>query len=125
MLQSNPINLIVADYVPVTASFTMTRDTLPFSEYDVCLLITGEKERVNIDMFQLFPNPSINAITLEVPPDTRNHIKLLNDKGQILSSFDLITTKFQLDISGYPAGMYLLLLKNEYSVQTKWFVKIQ
>jgi hypothetical protein len=66
----------------------------------------------------LFPNPSSGAIRFESNIPLQIHrIHLLDSKGKLIQSFRSIPNA-QLDLGGYPNGMYFLKFESEFGVET-------
>jgi len=82
-----------------------------------------EEEQKSGDI-QLFPNPSVNMITLDNIGETVG-IKIFNSNGQIvLNSVIDNTTTNQIDISEYSNGIYFMRLEQiNHEIITRKFVK--
>ena len=75
----------------------------------------------------LFPNPATRQVTMEFrqPVQGRVEVALLNLQGQLLkrNAFDQVGEKVQLDMSGLPAGLYLVQVKTGQGMVVKKLVK--
>lgn len=77
---------------------------------------------------QLFPNPSRDQLTVQVETNALNvHLQILNLSGQVIWKNDVsspaaIYTE-EINISAFPAGLYLLQVKTEHGVGCQRFEK--
>lgn len=82
-----------------------------FSQYDIHGRINSTStEDARPVSFQFYPNPAIDHIILERKADTQIPLTLFTIYGQPLHSCTVYNARFELDISAYPAGMYILTL---------------
>ncbi|MBK7426906.1 MAG: T9SS type A sorting domain-containing protein [Saprospiraceae bacterium] len=73
---------------------------------------TSTNENIISKSLKLFPNPASNfiQINIENPGASSNQIQIFNSYGQCIEKLDLISNNQRLDISGWPAGLYNLIL---------------
>lgn len=82
-----------------------------FSQYDIHGRINSTStEDARPVSIQFYPNPAIDHILLERKVDTQIPLTLFTIYGQPLHSHTVYNARFELDISAYPAGMYILTL---------------
>ncbi|MDR4987854.1 MAG: T9SS type A sorting domain-containing protein [Bacteroidales bacterium] len=72
----------------------------------------------------LFPNPAVhtlNVVTGMVPVNA--HIKIFNTSGRLMEAFMADQQHIKIDVSGMPAGIYILVLSTEqYEVRRRFTV---
>lgn len=79
---------------------------------DSTLLLMGIKEIENLNVFQIYPNPAINYITIQSPQNST--IDILNIQGQTILQRPLQQGKTDINISDLVKGVYILrLLSND------------
>lgn len=71
----------------------------------------------------LHPNPTTGMVTLETPGDNISEVLLFDLKGSLLHRYPAEGTQLQLDLSGRPAGTYLLKVMTARGEQTMKVVK--
>jgi len=64
------------------------------------------------NIFSVFPNPGSNKITLSFSSSEKKQIKITNTLGQIVFAEEINSAREEIDVSEFPAGMYVV------SVQT-------
>ena len=62
---------------------------------------------------QIYPNPTTNWITIDVPPTERLRVRLFASSGQLLYQNDGFFSGTKLDMTPYPEGVYHLQLVGE------------
>ena len=71
---------------------------------------------------KIYPNPTDGLLKVEIynlPEDQKAHILLYNLSGTLISSFNEVSDFVNVNISGQPAGIYLMkIVAGEY--QTEW-----
>lgn len=65
------------------------------------------------NLFRVFPNPAMSGnILIQVPsPSNLKHVAIRNLSGQLLLQEKIDSETKQLDISGFPSGVYFILLQ--------------
>jgi len=71
--------------------------------------------------YKVYPNPVINNLNIEVQGNV--HIQIYSLKGSLLFEH-LITNSYNLDLSQYDSGIYILSLTNKTSRGSIKLVKI-
>lgn len=115
---SGPYSLVVnAQEEAVTGSITdltIGDYTLIFEDNNGCILdtlitITMSSSTYNLgdQVFQISPNPTSGRVTIDTELKI-DEVRVFNSSGEVLNVFD---SNKQLDISSFPAGIYLLQLR--------------
>ncbi len=83
---------------------------------DECLIaITSTETTSDTELFKIYPNPTTSKVIINFKSVEMNNLKLFNLHGELLLKREGISTiTYQLDISEYPQGTYLLVLNNSY-----------
>jgi len=67
----------------------------------------------SLPIIQVFPNPARDRITVLLPPGSEGGVlELFSAVGQRLEVFDVEDVTVQIDLSGHPAGTYVLQLSS-------------
>lgn len=61
----------------------------------------------------IYPNPTVNQVQIELPTDSRVQALLYNSSGQLIGQREDIMYQSTIDFSRLPAGSYLLQLQDE------------
>ncbi|MGD0711912.1 MAG: T9SS type A sorting domain-containing protein [Bacteroidales bacterium] len=94
----------------------------PIYTQGYCADLTGLKNKnQNPSTIDIFPNPSIDNITIKFSQNSI--IKILNLEGQIINSLSAKAGNTSIDVSAFPSGMYFVEIKSEKGVAVKKFVK--
>jgi hypothetical protein len=89
---------------------------------------TFTNEKTLDKSLKLFPNPASNfiQINLENPGASSNQIQIFNSYGLCKEKLDWFSNDQKIDISGWPAGLYkLILLEDGKIARSEKFVKIE
>jgi len=77
-----------------------------------------------ISEFDLFPNPANDYITIKKSQEIQNlKIDILNIQGKTIKTFNLNNNETRLDVSSFPAGVYLVRIQQNENHFMKKFVK--
>ena len=78
-----------------------------------------------VEEFNVFPNPAQNVIEFELPDFKFQEVRLMNTMGQIMDvQVDLIgASKFKIDISNMPSGVYYLELTSGVQKAVSKYIK--
>lgn len=84
---------------------TMASETIPVSVHEEAAALAGA---------ELYPNPASGATTLLLHNSDGKacSIRLVNNLGQTLYTWQTTASATVLDLSGYPAGLYTVLLES-------------
>lgn len=72
----------------------------------------------------VYPNPFTDQIKIELP-DSKDgfEVQLLNAQGKLLVTKTVFETELFLQMDAFPAGVYILSIKNETGIFTKRLIK--
>ena len=81
------------------------------------------QEKEQKDYIHLFPNPSNGIVNIQVQKKTNKfhvieEIKVINEVGETVKSFGLSPTKFRVDLSNQPNGVYFITIKTNFQTET-------
>lgn len=120
-LRSNTVYQIAID-AEGTKWIATANGLVAFNENDL-KGTTGLDSRV-MNEFDLYPNPAKDFITLKMPGEIQNStIDILNIQGIVMKSFSNNVNQNRLDVSHFPAGVYLVRIQSEGNHILKKFVK--
>ncbi|MEM9051098.1 MAG: T9SS type A sorting domain-containing protein [Bacteroidota bacterium] len=71
--------------------------------------------------FSVYPNPASESLTILLPNESMAQIEVMDLTGRILEEID-VTDQRQLDVSGFPEGIYLITVTSELVYLTKKIV---
>lgn len=73
--------------------------------------------------FNVGPNPTKGPLTIKCNNDISFGCYLYNEKGQLLDRKESLKNETQMDLAGYPTGVYLLTIKQNDSNRQYKIVK--
>lgn len=73
--------------------------------------------------FNVGPNPTKGPLTIKCNNDISFGCYLYNEKGQLLDRKESVKNETQMDLAGYPTGVYLLTIKQNDSNRQYKIVK--
>lgn len=80
------------------------------------------KENASNEYFNVYPNPAKNIINIELQRVNEFHIienmQLINSEGKLMQEWNKIPTRYWIDVSKYPNGMYYLRIKSNLKSKT-------
>ena len=118
------LKLVTEDYyrAMIFASSDNTDSSLhPKLEVRYSLDSSLSVEKFNDITFNVFPNPTINSITVDVKKshDKLFSIEVINSSGKIVNQIRTNNSKTNIDVSDYPKGLYFVNVYFDESVSTK------
>jgi len=96
------------------------------TRYNVVKLNKGtvglnEKDRVD-NLLEIFPNPATDRLNIYFPVRGSGQIAIFDLSGKMLLNENYLGEQLQVDVSGFPSGMYLIRLADDDKVAVKKFV---
>lgn len=86
-------------------------------------LVLGVKSE-NASQFAFYPNPAHDFITLKMPKELQSStVEILNIQGKVIQSFSINNNQNQLNVSHFPAGIYLVRIQSKEKQILNKFVK--
>lgn len=88
-----------------------------FIDYAFQELNSGVDESLSATKFTIYPNPAHDILYVKNTEQGitagDSQVKIMNNQGIIISEFSLAGPAYQLDVSGYPSGLYFCLISEE------------
>lgn len=112
------INQLKIDVINSTPAHT----GLNLKAYICCDLNTGMQEPYSDAKIRIYPNPAHNMLYVESSTQPVS-IHIYNHTGQLIKVLEHPSLKESLNISGFPAGLYILKIKTTQGIITKKIVK--
>lgn len=89
-------------------------------------IIHSVNEKEQFEYVDVWPNPTQGRISINTRKSDDFHIieklELYNILGTLLQSFEYVPTRFFIDISDYPDGVYFLRVETNKKTETKRLV---
>ncbi len=70
----------------------------------------GIEEYTDKDNIFIYPNPANNTINIIIDNNSNAIVKIINAKGQLINEIKSVKEHETIDVSGLPAGMYIVQL---------------
>ena len=78
------------------------------------------ENNINDFSFNLFPNPTVNYITIEINTQNVNgNLKIINSIGQLIHMTTINSSKINVDVSTLNSGIYNVIIENNNHFATK------
>lgn len=71
----------------------------------------------------VFPNPVIHSLTVDLKDQNQVHIEILDAKGTVVLHLDNMQGRQNIDMSTFPSGMYILKARNKKGTTVQRVVK--
>ena len=81
----------------------------------------GVVEYASLENIQVYPNPTIDFVTINFKKEANYTISIFNNSGQELNTIQTSFSEQQISFESYAAGMYLILIKNSQKQLYKTF----
>jgi len=117
---------VFAPNVGIIKSIQDNNDLLVLRDYNVEVPGGLQANKNFNDMLKIFPNPTIDKITLELQWQQhvqKNIISIYNIQGQTILQQPLQQEKTDIDISELAKGVYILKLNSNDKTEVKKFIK--
>ena len=86
-------------------------------------VVLGLTKEVQLD-FSMYPNPSKDYLTIQLPTGVLNaNIQLFDITGRLLKTSKVITSIKQIDVQNLSSGIYILKITSEGKSGAKQFIK--
>ena len=109
-------------YTPAADSGTGDIFDFPFQMYGTEVLGVNDNSLEN--QVSISPNPAVNNVTISNrSSSTLDRAEVYNIQGRLLQTVSLDATSTDIDISGYPTGIYMVQVFSEKGSFTKKIVK--
>jgi hypothetical protein len=89
-------------------------------------LTTGIRKNINSSLFSVFPNPANDQITIDIKHEDilkNTMVSIYNMEGQSLFQQQIRTARTEINIAGFPKGVYVIKLSNDGRSGVSRFVK--
>jgi hypothetical protein len=97
------VNQLFADATKIRHWFTTNR-------FPSCLDLTTlsvDEQKLKMDL-KVYPNPAQDWVTVELPQQAKGQVVLYNMQGQQLEQENIVDGIVKIDLSTYPAGVYMV-----------------
>ncbi|MGW8315918.1 MAG: T9SS type A sorting domain-containing protein, partial [Bacteroidales bacterium] len=74
--------------------------------------------------FSIYPNPTDQLVTIEIGTNDFCHLEIRSLSGRILFSERMKGNTFQIDLSPYPKGIYMISVRSNETVKTEKIIKL-
>lgn len=80
---------------------------------------SGVNPRIVTDLVRIYPNPASGILNVQGKKEMRKPLKaqLYDIRGKLMNETISYMNKFSIDISSFPAGIYIFKLYNTYDVE--------
>jgi hypothetical protein len=88
-------------------------------------IVGVEYLNIEADNFKIYPNPSSNQITIELPttPQKNTTLTISNTNGQQLILQPIAESQTEINITHLPAGIYIIKVWNDKDVMVRKVIK--
>lgn len=83
--------------------------------------ISNENTLDVLEHLSVYPNPATNSVTIKFPSDETGQISIVNLYGQLVFSEMINVEQTQIDVSQFPAGMYVIRWGSGENFESKTF----
>jgi hypothetical protein len=114
------------DYKISITSLTNANVQAISPNFSILKMVTGIEDEIFNAQIAVFPNPSKDIFTVQMPENTKiTQIKLLNILGQevLQISPQNFTQKYLIDLHTYPNGMYYIYVESNRGIGIKKIMK--
>jgi len=73
---------------------------------------TGKVNIEEVSSIEVYPNPAQHSFLINLPCDNQYDVELIDSKGQVMRSFNNISSIIKIDCSNISSGIYLLKVKS-------------
>lgn len=72
---------------------------------------------------KMYPNPTTTRLFMQLPSDQDHEVMVWNSAGQVIHQDAFLGNQYTIDLSAYPAGMYLVVIRSETGIWQQSIVK--
>ncbi|MBN1182974.1 MAG: DUF362 domain-containing protein [Bacteroidales bacterium] len=116
----------LAGYLIDSAHIDITMDPNKISVYDRTSL-TGETKivgKLDVNTIKIYPNPTIDGISIIMPDIPVEHIEIVDSKGTVyMPSFKKTGTKIDVHLNGLTIGSYYVIIRSQNREISRPFIK--
>ena len=92
--------------------------------WDLDLEVLSNNKEINLSPLSLYPNPASNQLSVKNLPES-GQVRIINQRGQQLFSETMTALHIEnIDISGFPVGLYYLIFDGKENHLSTRFIKI-
>jgi PKD repeat protein len=88
-----------------------------------CWGVGVEEDIDHHQVIAVYPNPSSEAVTLDIHPAKAAQANIFDITGKAVASFEINSEKTSFDISSFTPGLYFIRIANDAQVEVVRFVK--
>lgn len=112
------------DSTHVYQSYIYIDDICVSTDSLYCEVWTGIPQQILKSNIIVYPNPTNKEITIENLPSDCKQIEIYNIVGKLIKSINVgrINT-FKFDVSTFAEGIYSIIIREDYNIQIKKFIK--
>jgi len=74
--------------------------------------------------FQLYPNPTVNQLTIEINNSFLKNIQITSMSGIFIYNKEMEGTTYQIDLSSFKKGIYYITIRSKDFITTKKIIKL-
>jgi hypothetical protein len=111
------VSLVYGDFVQgrnyPDCVWTTVNEGMQFSPIvDVCSSLSLDNNIPALNEFYIFPNPTSTSFSIQLPPTfgTLEKLEIFNSVGQVVGRYKTVEN---VDISGFPCGLYFVVVTGE------------
>lgn len=118
----------VADLIgTATITLTVTDDGTPAGiateQFTITVNARTGVESVDADEIVIFPNPSSDFIQISLHSAKESILTVTDENGKVMENCDVsLISGYQLDVSNYPKGVYLVTVRSKTKMQSAKFI---
>jgi len=88
-------------------------------DYTINLTSITNINTINVDIFNVFPNPNNGTFTINMISTSNNNIQITNVLGELVYSNNINSNSTTIDLSSLDKGVYFVKVKNDNTTNTK------
>jgi hypothetical protein len=88
-----------------------------------CTDLSTYSKKIHGSKLDLFPNPVETDLVISVPDYNNSAAEVFDLQGQLLKRVSLKTEKTTINVSGFPSGTYVIIVKSDKNTAVSKFIK--